>query len=224
MVIDDTSRYLGLVREKPRPTKRQMRAFARFLASDHSWYKKLPLRGAGEPFFVFLDPTVHTARIKRADGTFAARDVVEDPKEHGLVRYREYRIALQPGDLEPGFTGPLHYEFSNTGSAEYRERYSYWGYWNWGLPDQPRAEALEQAARGLRVWGEDAAPIPVPEELLDLGLVYLRATISGQLGPTEDEYERLRGTEGLPDAYEDQASQLAELEAAMRRVADRIYG
>lgn len=67
-------------------------------------------------------------------------------------------------------------------------------------------------------------PIPVPEELLDLGLVYLRATISGQLGPTEDEYERRWDIEGLPDAYEDQAAQLAELEAAMRRIADRIYG
>jgi hypothetical protein len=73
------------------------------------------------------------------------------------------------------------------------------------------------------VAGDDVQPIPVPEELLDLGLVYLRATISGQLGPSADEYERLRETHGLPDPDEDQAAQLVQLEAAMRRVAAHIY-
>lgn len=102
MGIDDTSRYLELVREKPPPTRRQLRAFARFLAGDHSWYKKLPLRGSGEPFFVFLDPTVHTARIKRTDGTFAARDVVEELKEDGPLPTTNIELTSSQGTSSPG--------------------------------------------------------------------------------------------------------------------------
>jgi hypothetical protein len=39
----------------------QRRRFAAFVANDHSWYKKFPLHGLGEPFFVYLDPFVHKA-------------------------------------------------------------------------------------------------------------------------------------------------------------------
>jgi hypothetical protein len=220
MRIDDTSRYLPLVRERPRPTTRQMRAFARFLAGDHSWYKKLPLRGSGEPFFIYLDPEVHMARVHTETGATVAREVTRQPDERNFYMCR---IDLQPGDLDPGAVGPLNYLFSKTSTAEYRERYGYWSYWNWGPPDQPQGAALALAADQLRVCGEDLEPIPVPDELLELGLVYLRATISGHLGPTEDEYERLRETEQLPDPYEDQLAQLLELETAMERIANQIY-
>lgn len=65
--------------------------------------------------------------------------------------------------------------------------------------------------------------MPVPDEALDLGLVYLRATVSGYMGPNADEYEQLRAVSGLPAAVDDQAIQRAELVSAMRRVVAWAY-
>jgi hypothetical protein len=220
MRVDDGSDYLALIRRRPRPSVDQMRAFARFLASDHSWYKKLPLRGAGEPFFLYLDPQVHVARVRTATGEIVARDVT---RELGDRNCYEFRIGLRPGDVDPGATGPLHYIFSGTGTSEYRELYGYWSYWNFGPPAQPPAEALADASLGIQVLNDQMDPIAVPPDLLERGLVYLRATISGNLGPTAEEYTRLRRTEGLPDPFEDQARQLEELMTAMRRVTARVY-
>ena len=64
----------------------------------------------------------------------------------------------------------------------------------------------------------------MPFALLNIGLVYLRATISGDLGPMEEDYDRLREEHGLPDPLDDQRAQLDELAAAMRRVSEHVYG
>lgn len=59
MIVADTAIYVELVwRRRGRPIVRSMRF--RFLANDRSWYERLPLRGVGEPFSVYLDPNVLT--------------------------------------------------------------------------------------------------------------------------------------------------------------------
>lgn len=79
MLALDTDPYVQMIRRTPRPTRSQMRAFAGFVAHDHSWYQRLPLRGAGEPFFLYLDVNPHAARVKREGDTYAARDVIGGP-------------------------------------------------------------------------------------------------------------------------------------------------
>lgn len=216
-----TDHYLELVRARPRPTRRQMAAFARFVAGDHSWYKHLPILGAGEPFFLYLHPNVHAYLATRDTGEQVWREVIREQVPGGL--FPEYRIDLHPGDRKPGFLGPLHYVFSRHGTADYRAAFGHWCYWNHGPADQPPELALAQVAAGLRVGDEHGEPLPVPTAALERGLVYLRATVSGYLGPTESRYEELRAEHDLPDPDEDAAEQHGALVAAMKSVVAWVY-
>lgn len=215
-----TERYLAAIRATPRPSSEQMRAFAWFVAGAHSWYKRLPLMGVGEPFFLYFDVAPHAACIEREDGSNVYRDVI---REVGPRGFYECRIDLRPGDVDPGETGPLHYLFGGLGTPEYRERFGGWTYWNFGPPEQPRREALADAAGRLRVRDFDTKEMPVPPEILDLGLVYLRATISGELGPAEEEYRELQAEHELPDPLDDQAQQVEMMMSAMEEVTSRIF-
>lgn len=213
-------RYVALMLGRARPSSEQIRAYARFVAHDHSWYKKLPMRGEGEPFFLYLDPYAHGALLDREDGSRAWRKIVRVPREPAW--FPRWGIDIQDGDIEPSIVG-LNYHCRGMSTAEYRERLGWWSYWNWGRPDQPRAEAVAQAAAQVTVRDDDGDAVPVPVEVLGLGLVYLRATVCGDMGPMADEYEALQQSDGLPDVAADGDQQRTELVAAMERVVAWIY-
>lgn len=211
--------YRRAIAHVPRLSDAQIRAFANFVAGDHSWYKKLPLRGAGEPFFVYLHPAPHAAWIETQDGGSAWRAIVREEGEPAW--FPRWALDLQPGDIEPRMA-PLNYAARGMSTAEYRDRLGHWGYWNYGSPDEPRASALERAAAGLRITTPDGE-VGLPKVVVELGLVYLRATVSGDMGPMANEYEKLRNKHDLPSVDDDCRIQLDELQAAMRRVVDWAF-
>lgn len=218
--VDPTDRYVALMRARPRPRGEQIRAFAHFVAHDHSWYKKLPMSGAGEPFFLYLDPHAHGALLDRDDGSQAWREIIRVPGEPAW--FPRWGIGLQAGDVEPKIVGLSCYS-RGMSTAEYRDRLGTWSYWNWGRPDQPRHEAIAQAAAQLTVRDDDGVAVPVPAEILEPGLVYLRATVYGDMGPMSGEYEALRERDDLPDVAVDAGDQRLELVSAMERVVALIY-
>lgn len=214
--------YDDLLAAIPRPTDDQISGFAANVAHAHSWYKKLSMLGEGEPFFLYLHPYPHAMTIERMDGSSVWRDVVREPIEGSIIS--NWRVDLQDGDVHPGRTGPLAYLFGNLTTAEHQERLGHWSYWNWGHAGQTRVEALEQAAAGLRVALPGGEQVAIPEVGLELGLVYLRATVYGDMGPRTSQYEKLRAEHGLPTVEEDQAAQFDEMRDAMRRVVTWAYG
>lgn len=211
--------YREAIAHVPRPTTEQIRAFACFVANDHSWYKKLPLQGAGEPFFLYLHPAPHAVQVSIEVGGTAWRPIVRDPGEPAW--FTRWAIGLEPGDIPPRLA-PLNYLARGLSTAAYRDRLGYWGYWNWGRADQPRVAAIEQAASRLRVSTE-TGEVAIPEVCLELGLVYLRATVSGEMGPMSNEYEQLRADQRLLSAEDDCLVQVEEMAAAMNRVVSWAY-
>lgn len=146
---DDERIYFELVRFAPRPTEEQMRAYVRFVSDDHSWYKHLPVKGEGEPFFLYLRPHAHEALITDASGAPAWRSIASETKAGIPFPREEFFIERLPGD--GGSDEPLlAYQVSNTTTARWRERFGLWSYWNHGRRDQPRHEAIAAAERGLR--------------------------------------------------------------------------
>lgn len=109
----------------PRPTSKQIRAFARHVAADHSWYKKLPMKGSGEPFFLYLHPAPHAIQVVNEDGSHAWRPIVRD--ESGERPWiPRWSIGLEPGDVPPR-VAPLNYIASGMSTDDRRERLGYWG-------------------------------------------------------------------------------------------------
>lgn len=215
MNAPSVARYLEQIQRTPRPAAAQFEAFAHFVANDHSWYKHLPLEGAGEPFFLYLAPHPHEILVDTRAGSKAWRPVVSEPDARGI---NWFRIELEDGDLDPGPTGPLHYVMSGTDTATYYKRYGRWAYWNHGPPDQPADEAIDAAERNLKVLDATGQPIPVPREALTRGLVCLRATISGSQGGG------FRDAEGTTAQDQDRRAQLRAMVTAMERVVDWVYG
>lgn len=212
--------YHELIADVPRPTPEQSHAFACFVANDQSWYKKLPMIGWGEPFFVYLHPAPHAVQVEAHNGGWAWRPIVREAGEP--TWFPRWAIGFEPGDIEPRLP-PLNYIARGMSTAEYVARLGHWGYWNWGPSDQSRAEALDQARAGLRVANRSGVSVVVPEVALELGLVYLRATVGGEMGPMTDEYEQLRVDHGLPSVAEDCLAQIDEMVAAMTRVVAWAY-
>lgn len=87
-----------------------------------------------------------------------------------------------------------------------------------GIDPWPAAQRRSRldAAASLRTRDDHGDEFAIPADILDRGLAYLRATVSGRMGPMEEEYERLRGERSLPSASEDLATQINEMIAAMR--------
>lgn len=211
--------YRETIRSLPRPTDEQIRAFAQFVAGDHSWYKKLPMRGQGEPFFLYIHPAPRSVWIETGDGSGAWRDILRVPNEQSV--FPRWAIDYRAGDVEPRLA-PLNHIAGRMSSAEYRESLGHWAYWNHGPPDQCRVSALDHAAAHLRVR-TPLGDLPVPEIALELGLVYLRATVSGYMGPMDEEYEHLRRTHDLPAVEDDCRTQIEDLCGATRRVAEWAF-
>ena len=121
------------------------------------------------------------------------------------------KAALQAGDVKPATKSPIDWLAGGRTTAEWWDRYGPFSYWNYGPPDQPRAEALAAAAEQLRYGDDQVTAHSVPAEVLDIGLVYLRASIY----PTEARHGRAGGGAPVDD---DRQHQLDEMMDAMRRV------
>lgn len=207
----------------PRPSDGQVRAFVGFLSSDHSWYKKLPMTPPGEPFFLYLNPHEHQAWVERVGNPPRAwRSIIRN--EYSTWLGDQYVLDLQEGDLDPDIVPSVTHYARRLTTAQRREALSCWSYWNFGPPGQPRADAIRMASNDLTVSDDDGRALTIPADLLDAGLVYLRATISGYLGPRERDYEEARAEHRLPPHGEDRAIQIEEMVAAMQRVVLAIYG
>jgi hypothetical protein len=210
----ETVKYRELIQGRPAPTLDQMHRFAYYLSDAHSWYKHLPATGAGEPFFVFLDPQARRFPVQRAEGHWAFREVVEDlERARPRAWFRQLRVVLEPGDTPPQDRSDIARVTKGKTTAEALELYGHWSYWNFGPPDQPRHEALEAAAAGLRVHDDDGAELPVPRAALELGLVYLRATVSPGFAIDDDRMAKAGLTRD--DAELDRRRQLTALVDAM---------
>jgi hypothetical protein len=213
-----------VTRTVPKPSEEQMRAFAHFVAQDHSWYKKLPLLPPGEPFFLYLAPNTHRCLVRREDGGPRVwRDLVRDERNNPDRWGRKFRVGTRDGDVTPDLLPNVDYHARGRTSDEYRQDMSCWSYWNFGPPGQPRPAALAASGRSLRAMGDNGDAVAVPRELLKEGLVYLRGTVSGYLGPQEEQYARLRAEHNLPSARADSRTQIEDMVAAMRRVTNLLY-
>jgi hypothetical protein len=220
-MLDDAQVYLDLVRRSSRPTDEQIRSFAHFVSTDHSWYKHLPIGGRGEPFFFYLDPHVHEEFVEIAPGIRAWRSIVRE--EIGPAQIPGFAIAYKDSDLPSGSIAPLNYRARRNTTAQWRNRFGLFSYWNHGPPDQPPDEAIESARRGLRYGDDHGAALPVPLEVLQRGLVYLRASVyPGHFDSIEDQAERI--SNGLPAVAADREVQFDEMVESMRQVVDWVYG
>ena len=218
-MTDDTQVYLDLVRRSSRPTDDQIRSFAHFVSTDHSWYKHLTISGRGEPFFFYLDPHVHEELVGDANGARVWRAIV---RETGSA-IPGFAIAYEDGDDRPGeaLVGLNYFARRNT-TAQWRDRFGLFSYWNHGPPDQPSAEAIEAAQHDLRYGDDQGHARSIPLEVLERGLVYLRATVfPGRFNSIDDEAERI--SNGLPSADADRETQVEEMIQSMRRVVTWVY-
>jgi hypothetical protein len=216
---DSDDDYRKVARQTPRPDVAQMRRFAEMLSDDHSWYKKLPFTGGGEPFFVWLVPHAHHFRIERTDGSVAFREVIRRPND----ARSDLAIDLRDGDIEPDFGPPgLHHQIGTATTAELVSRFGEWSYWNHGPPDQPRDEAVAAVRASISAYDDAGVAISVPAEVLGLGLVYLRATVSPTFNFSAAQVADLQAR-GMPTPERDRRRQITELIDAMRAVTSWIY-
>jgi hypothetical protein len=213
-------RYFELCRRRRRPTEEQCLAYVEHLSQAHTWWKHLPLIGEGEPFNLHLAPNGHRAEVERLDGTVAFRPIERYVKDS----FWEVRVVYEEGDvaLPREFT---MYEVGRIDTQMFEENFGTLSYWNRSPPDEPREHALAAARAGLFVQDDDLSRVDIPESVLDAGLVYLRATLSGHLGRRQEEYDLLRPAgQDLPDAVEDAREQKAKVLAAIGRVLDLTHG
>lgn len=217
-MTDDVDFYLELIRRHPRPTGDQIAAFVQFVATDHSWYKHLPRVGCGEPFFFYLDPHVHELFLDVVDGRGAWRPIV---RELGRFPFPTFAIGYEAGDIMTESIAPIDYTARQATTAEWRERYGVFNYWNHGPPDQPPAEALVAADRGLRYADDNGLERRIPSDALERGLVYLRGTIFPSHLDDGDTTQRYPDPKS--EAVQDQERQYAEMVEAMSRVVAWAY-
>jgi hypothetical protein len=83
--------YRELLAGVPTPSREQMEAFARFVATAHSWYKHLPLLPPGIPMTFFLDPGAGAQRIVDWRGRVRLVDRVESGFHYSWRPTAEYR-------------------------------------------------------------------------------------------------------------------------------------
>lgn len=91
MNVLSLDQYRALVAALPDPTREQMVAFAKYLASAHSWYKALPSRLTAAPLHVFLDPAAGMELVRRPDGSMESRIRAERGFHYSWLPTREHR-------------------------------------------------------------------------------------------------------------------------------------
>jgi len=212
--------YRDLFADVLPPTAEQVRNFCGFVARAHSWYKKLPLVPPGEPFFLYLNPHVHECFVTLEPGQPGAwRAIVREPFA-GRPGLSWFRVAA---DLDEQPMG-LNYYAKGLTTVDYRERLHRWTFSNFGRPGQDRESAVRHATGRVEADDDLGHGVAVPTAVLELGLVYLRGTVSPTLGPMEDEYEELRRDAGAPQHEDDRDAQFQEMTTAMEHVITWIYG
>ena len=85
------SEYRTLARSLPVPTQKHIRAFAKFVAGAHSWYKHLHLLPAKEPIQIFLDPAAGMQLTQAADGRVTAAVREGSGLHYSWLRTAEHR-------------------------------------------------------------------------------------------------------------------------------------
>jgi len=87
------SAYRDVASALPRPTDEQIANFAHYVANAKSWYKHLPLRPPGDPFYFYIDPNAGRDRLLRDDGAVAYRDRTDksDAFHYSWMLTLEYR-------------------------------------------------------------------------------------------------------------------------------------
>lgn len=214
--IEET--YRALFDGSAEPTARQIRSYCGYVSRAHSWYKKLPLVRPGEPFFLHLNPHVHECFVKGDEGRPGGwRELVRAPFGSSGMTH-----IVVDADLSEQPMG-LDYYAKGWTTVEYHEALHRWTFANFGGPGQDRVSAISQATGRVAVNGDLGEDIVVPAEVLARGLVYLRGTVSPDLGPMEGTYNDLRRVGAAPDPDEDRAAQFDEMTAAMERVAEWVY-
>ncbi len=213
--------YRDLVRRTPRTPRSSLAEIERFVAwvaSDHSWYKKLPLEPPGEAFFLYLDPHGHKVPRRLAGGEVVWKEIVEFRMPSDQWWVRRFKVEGDPDDRE---VWGENVRWMSTQEAW--DRIGWWTYWNFSRPGQPREPAIEQALAGCTVRDDAGQQLALPRPVLERGLVYLRGTISPLLGPVEEEYEALRRRLKLLGHLEDRARQIREMRDACSQVLAWVY-
>lgn len=211
----DVSEYLRMVRETPRPSEKQIVAFADFVSRAHSWYKHLPQEGRGSPFFIYLRPHSHEVWVDVGDGESGWRPIVHDGRDDSPVPH--YAVGYRSGDNPPRRNRVPAYSVANMTSAESLERYGLLRYWEHGAPGQSRGSALYQARQDLRFQDDEGRHQPIPTAALERGLVYLRASVHPRRSPRNDP------TVNSSPAAQDRATQMQEMVNAARDVVGWVY-
>ena len=173
----------------------------------------------GEPFFFYLDPHVHEELVEVADGIRAWRgDRAGNRTRDSWICHRRRRLGDRPNEALIG----LNYFARRNTTAQWRDRFGLFSYWNHGPPDQPSAEAIEAAQHGLR-YGDDQGQARADSTRgAGEGPRHLsRATVyPGRFNGIDDEAERL--SNGLPSADADRETQVDEMIQSMRWVVDWV--
>ena len=127
----------------------------------------LPISGRGEPFFFYLDPHVHEEFVEIAPGAAAWRSIVRE--EAGAAQIPGFAIVYEDADLRTESIAPMNYLARRNTTAQWRDRFGLFSYWNHGPPDQPSDEAIESARRDLRYGDDHGAAWAIPLEVLERG-------------------------------------------------------
>jgi hypothetical protein len=220
--------YREITRRTPRPTTKQIHDFADWVSRDHSWYKHLPLESPGEAFFFYVNPHIMQAPRYDAEGRMTWKDVISftnrpedmDPNAPALLQYRRhFKIDGDADDQEI-----WEYAVRGLSADQQRKQFGHLDYWNHSYPGQPGDEAIAYAAGHCTVLDDDATDLLIPRSLLELGLVYLRGTVSPILGGhAEEEYADARRRLGLPGHRQDRARQLRQIRRALMAVVGWVY-
>ena len=220
--------YYDLIRATvPQPTDEQISRFIGYIVNSHSWYKKLPLLPPGEPFYLYLSPHVHQVSIANDDATISYwRDIIEEAPVDEDRMFPKYAVDYREGD-EPLSDGEVFLGTwaKNMTSQQRRERYGHWLYWNPGTGRGERLDDVDFGVQELYVVGDtvaldaDGEPVDrvhVPTELVEKGLVYLTATVSGTLlQAREDEYSAYRAAFDVPSIEDAQCQQVKAIKEAL---------
>ncbi len=149
---------------------------------------------------------------------------MDNPESDGLTDW--LKLDLRPGDmLDPNrFPFNVIQSFNGMTTASRRKSYGCWRYWNFGRPDETREEHLDQARRELRVMDDRGAMHAIPDEVLETGLVYLTATVSGSpSSAVAEEYDAYQAAFDLPPWKVEYQRQQEELKVTMDRVRTLVW-
>jgi hypothetical protein len=148
----DTSEYVRLARQLPRPSLAQTKRFARFVSDAHSWYKHLPVCPK-VPFVFYLDPGAGM----------------------NLVQTRTGETALVPVTDE---STRFHYTWQKT--EDYRRRFGHWNYhaaYGTSFLFAGEGGVVSTAGTGLKVLAESGDWVGLPADLAGQGTALVSALV-----------------------------------------------